>query len=81
MKMQITSKLARLAKRLSALGSRHKEFEDRIAAVKRSKQPCGFILRRLQKEKARIQLEMQHYEDLLRSLAQRLPGGASAAAA
>ena len=72
MKMPVTSKLARLAKRLSLLGSRHKEFEDRIAAIERRENPCKFILRRLQKEKTRIQREMQSYEDVIRTVAQRL---------
>lgn len=73
MNMEVTSKLARLATRLSAIGSRHVEVEERIKAVKKRERPCDIILRRLRKEKARVQREMQYCEDMLQSLTQKLP--------
>lgn len=72
MNMQVTSKMARFGSRLVTIGQRHRELESRIDQVEKDPQPDELVLRRLKREKLRLDDEMHCYDGLLRTLSRSL---------
>ena len=72
MTVHVTTRVAKLASRLADLGTRHTELNSRIAEVERRVTPNEIALRRLKREKLRLEAEMQQYEGVLRTLSVKL---------
>ncbi len=72
MTMQVTTRIANLAARLATVGLRHRDTLVRIAKIKKRKAPDEIAVRRLTREKRRLEAEMHKYQCLLRSLSGQL---------
>lgn len=68
MNIQLSSKLAKLGARLAAVGRRNRDLADRIEAVERQPAHDPIALRRLKREKKRVESEVHYCEGMLRSL-------------
>ncbi|MEM8804339.1 MAG: DUF465 domain-containing protein [Pseudomonadota bacterium] len=68
---QISTRLARLGGRLAATGLKHRDVTMRIADLEKSPHHDEVAVRRLKRERTRLEAEIQQYESILMTVSDR----------
>ena len=71
MNEQLSTRLARLGGRLAATGLKHRDVTMRIAELEQRTQYDEIAVQRLNRERARLETEIQQYESMLVTVSDR----------